>query len=855
MQNVKTKKKIAATLLLASALALGGAAVAVGSSGTAYASDYTQELDGTKVFYTGIRGAEITYSPEETIDDADHAYTMFKIGKDETVEYRQNLAYSWKTGYDTSATFSMEIGFANTDFERYVIRFQSQQYVLTEDKITENYIVVTPSEEEGKLNLSVVRELEDDTELNSAVSFAKGDHIKISFGTFNDGKYPILVNGADTGCSFENVYEPYSAYVSSGDTAVTPLTFSATFADDAAADDAVACMVLYDINGQTFELETLAKDDDGNSIVDDDGNVEYEVKIIDNAAPVMCFTQTPSYLIDGDSVSFSYKVIDVIGTSTRATAYYYVLTGEQYAADNFDYDKTDYDSDDSEDSGDSEDSAEEGEESVAWENPFIAITSGSSIRVIRDENTFVPKDMIGTGVYGLVKIYYEIADRSGSTAKSDIVFVDWYAKPEAIVDIAEIKNGGESSYFLKLIDETDHKPGLTYAQKDDTVIPDSYDEDTDPVLENYKDSVEAFRKAYQQKIDEAIEALTDEDGNVIGKLYAGSDSKFYLPSFDNLTDGDGNSLEFDLSDYDDYFYKGDYSYSLYYMGKTSGSNTSLSANSLSISLTEADVNYRFTIFITDSFGNAMRYPTLEDGEIVWNEITTDDIWEEDFAELLPFFTFHVSYKEATAEAPESLSVAYVNTSYSGVSFTIKGVSGTYSAVYNLYVVDRDGLNSAYGETIDYATFLENLEDLFNNPDFRKYFTMVKPVNSLLETDPNYDEFKELNWNATSITFTPVSVEDFYVVRLTLTDNNSQQTTYKYTAVAPSVETTSLKGESDWVANNLVSVILLSVAGVCLVALVVLLLVKPKDKGDIDAVYSEEVEKQEKKTKKHKKSIE
>lgn len=842
MQNVKTKKKIAATLLIASALALGGAAVAIGSAGTAYAADYTQELDGTKVFYTGIRGAEITYSPTETVNEEDRAYTMFKLGKDETVEYRQNLAYGWKTGYDTSATFSMEIGFANTDFERYVIRFQSQQYVLTEDKITENYIVVTPSQEEGKLGLSVVRELEDDTELTSAVSFGVGEHIKISFGAFNDGKYPVLINGEDTGCSFENVYEPYAAYVSSGDTAVTPLTFSATFAEGS-ADDASACMVLYDINGQTFELETVAKDSDGNVITDDDGNVAYDVKIIDNAAPVLCFTQTPSYLIDGDAVSFSYKVIDVIGTSTRATAYYYVLTGGQYADGNFDYDKTDYDTDAS---------GEETEDGAAQENPFIAITSGSSIRIIRDENTFVPKDMIGTGVYGLVKIYYEISDRAGSSAKSDIVFVDWYAKPEAVVDIADIKGSGESSHFLKLIDETGHKPGLTYAQKGDTEISDGYVGDADPVLEAYKQSVEAFRKAYQKKIDEAIAALKDGEGNVIGKLYAGTDSKFYLPSFENLTDGDGNPIEFDLSDCDDYLYKNDYKYSVYYTAKTSGSSTSLAANSISINLTEADVNYRFTIFMTDSFGNPMRYPTLVDGEIVWNEITTDDIWDEDFAELLPFFTFHVSYKEAAAEAPESLSIAYVNTAYSGISFTIKGVSDTYSAVYNLYVVDRDGLNGAYGETLDYGTFLEKLEELFDNPEYRKYFTMVKPVSGLLETDPNYEEFKELNWNATSVTFTPRSVEDFYVVRLALTDNNSLQTTYKYTAVAASVETTSLKGESDWVENNLVSVILLSVAGVCLVALVVLLLVKPKDKGDIDAVYSEEME-QEKKKKKRKKS--
>ncbi|MGN0805478.1 MAG: hypothetical protein ACI4MC_00445 [Candidatus Coproplasma sp.] len=817
MQKIKTGKTLALSLLLASAVAMGGAAIALGSTQNAYADDYTQELDGTKVFYTGIRGAEITYSPAEGVGEDTHVYTMFKVGSEQTVEYRQNLAYSWRTSATDSVTFSMEIGFANTDFERYVIRFQSQQHALTQDKVTENFIVFTPSVTANMLDMSVVQTLEDDTVLSPVASYAVGEHIKIAFGEFNDGEYPLHINdSALPVASFKNVYEPFATYVSSGDNAVTPLTFSATFAEDA-DEESTADMVLYDINGQTFELESSKEDENGNLV--------YETTVIDNAAPVMCFSKTPSYLIDGDSIDFSYKVIDVIGTSTRATAYYYVLSGDQYAATDFDYDKTDY----------------SGEDDDADANPFIEVTSGSSIRIIRDENTFIPSSMLNDNVYGLVKLYYKIADRSGSTAQSDIIFADWYAKDEALVDIKDIKGSGESSIFLKLIDESDHKPGLTYAQKSDLTATQTTPEETDPVLYAYKQSIKDFQSAYQAKIDEAIAALKDDDGNVVGKLFAGTDSKFYLPSFDNLRNSSGEL--FDLADTDEYLFKGDYQYSIYYKAKTSGSATSLDANALSISLTEADVNYRFTIFITDSFGNDMRYPTLVDGEIVWETITVDDVWNEDFAELLPFFEFHVSYKEATATPPDTLSIAYVNTSYSGVSFTIKGVSGTYTTKYDLYVVDRDGLNEALGETLDYETFKNRLEELFNNPETRKYFTTVKPASSLLETDENYETFKELNWNSTSITFTPLSVEDFYVVRLALQDNNSKKTDYSYTAVTASVETTSLKGESDWVENNLTSIILFSFAGVCLVALVVLLVVKPKDKGDIDAVYSEEIEKE------------
>ena len=163
MLKIKTKKTLALSLILASAVAVSGAAIALGTTQTAYAADYTQELDGSKVFYTGIRGAEITYSPVETQGEETHAYTMFKIGEDETVEYRQNLAYSWRTSATDSVTFSMEIGFANTDFERYVIKFQSQQHLLTKESVTENFIVFTPSSVANTLEMSVVQELDDDT--------------------------------------------------------------------------------------------------------------------------------------------------------------------------------------------------------------------------------------------------------------------------------------------------------------------------------------------------------------------------------------------------------------------------------------------------------------------------------------------------------------------------------------------------------------------------------------------------------------------------------------------------------------------------------------------------------------------
>lgn len=826
MKKRKALKTALISLGVAFTMTLSGAALLMNNpSSAAYASDRFVELDGNSVFYTAIRGAEIEASEEITEGEDKVRYTLFKIGEDETVSYRQNLAYSWIAGgkdddgnFDGNhygQKFSMEISFADLNFKRYIIKFQSQQYCLTKDQRTENYLIFTPSADGESFTVKVAQSTEEgedgkikDEQIVEG-SFAKDERIKISFGEYVSGNYRIYINGKDSKTTFNNVFETFASYVASGDDAVTPLTFSAEF--DENDTEKTAQMLLHDINGQSFAME--------------ESSGVYKVK--DTAAPVMCFSQTPSYLEYGKSIGLNYKVIDVLAASPRSTAYYYVLTGEQYASDTFDYDRTNYDEKEKKDgTGEGEG---EGEETEKVENPFIQISSTSSARIIRDDKTFIPGDMIESNVYGLVKLYYEISDVNGSSGKSDTIFVDWYAKEDALVDIygADLKNDSvKHSYFLKLIDGKD---GATYSDPTDINAADAE--------EAYKQSVKYFQSYYQDKIDKSIEALED------GKLYAGSE-KFYLPA-----------IEWDFID--DYFTASDYKYSVYYRAKTTGSKTSLAFNKLAIDLSEADVTYRFTIYITDAFGNPMRYPvTNADGEIEWKEITTDDVWDEDFADLLPFFEVDVSYKEATSENPEKLSLAYVGTSYNGVSFDIKGVSGTYTSVYNLYVFDRNLFNQEVGENLDYNTFNENIQKLFNNEyksgvNTRKYFTTVKAASQLLETDANYEEHRKLNWNATSVSFTPQSVDDFYVIELNLKDNRSQRQEEYFATVAASVPTTALKGESDWAKNNMTSIILLTVSGICLIALIVLLIIKPKDKGDIDVIYSDVTEKE--KSKKEKKN--
>ena len=843
---------------------------------SALADDRWVQLDGSTVFnIDNIRGAEITSwkgdSTTETNEDGgtstkDHYFTLFKIGEEQTISYRQNLAYNWKTGIFEGEseylggyvenTFSMEFAFASVDFEKFTIRFQSQQYAYADGYISENFAEFTINED-GMLCFAVKKDVEDEV-TPKALCNAKDetfDKIKLQFGDFSEGEYKIRVSVNDTvvsdgDFSFVNVFKSYATYVSSGDSAVTPLRFGAEFTDEQIAGGKTADLIMFSINGQSFEVY-----DRGNN-----GNYDY---VQDTAAPVMCFGSTPSYLEYGKTIDFTYKTIDVLASSPRTTAYYYVLSGTQYEDANYDYDKS------SEKWDEEIKNITDEEEKEKVVNPYISVSSGSEIRIVRTEDTFVPAKYLHANtdykVYGLVKLYFEISDMSptSSYAKKDYVYAEWYVDISVMDNIYDIKGeSGKTSWFIKLVDGKD---GPTLATNG--MLNDYYANDGAKSIEElYEEKVEEIRLAYQKRIDDAIFDLKDkdtEDGSNDHKLFGGGNNKFYLPSIE------ADFLDCSL---DRYCSTSDYTYSLYYQTSSGSSNTNktLAFNKMSISLNEANVRYYFKIYIKDAFGNAMRYPKTkldDDGNpvmngnvkvIEWVEIPEDKIWDDEYEDLLPEFYFDVDYKPATVEAPKNPSLAYVGTSYSGLSFTINGVSGTYSSKYDLYIFKRSAMYEKTGVRLTNAEIVKNFESLFDNTydpevDTRSLFITVKPASTLVAGNPNYKLFKAIDWNSGSVSFVPQSVDDSYVVKLTLTDSTTNNVSNSYAVVTPSVQTTALPGENDWAENNVTSIVLLAIAGVCLAALVVLLLIRPKDKNDIDAVYVEASEKQSKKFGKAKKA--
>lgn len=515
----------------------------------------------------------------------------------------------------------------------------------------------------------------------------------------------------------------------------------------------------------------------------------------DDKAPVVCLDGNLNYLTYGGKVDFDYTTIDVIASSPRTTVRYYVLTNEQFTAEEYDYNNTDVE-----------------------EELFMEVSTSSDYRLLRDQYTYVPgltdagieQNDEGYSTYGLVKVCLYVRDTTSSRARTDYVFMDWYVPAEYKVDISQIKGTASTASSTFIMMASDGR-GATYG--DDTV--------TD--LESYKQYIARVQEDYQAKIDQSI-ANDYPDG-----LYASSETNLYLPDFSGyVTDNLGGYTDLE--------------YAIYYRSSSNGSSTGLASDELAMTVSQADVTYRFTIYVTDAAGNDMYYPD-ENGELV--TISADDVWEDDYAELLPFFEVTVDYRAATVEEPGVQNVGYVGSTYNSASFEIKGVDATYSAVYNLYIFDRDafygdtGVELSYNDVVDnaYALFYNEYKDFENT---RQYFTLV--------TDE--EEYEDYEWNSTNVTFVPQDPSMFYVVRLTLTDTGlSNKVTNSFLVVRASERAAELYGEDNWVENNIAAIVLFCVAGVFLVAFVALLIIKPKDKGDIDVIAEQLAE--DKKSKKAK----
>ncbi|MDE5728810.1 MAG: hypothetical protein K2I20_01380, partial [Clostridia bacterium] len=217
--------KIRLSIILALAVTFLAAVGAFFGTGMFASADRDTTVDGSSTtLFNASAGADLRAHEQDGEGEEKEYYTMFAIKeKDGVISYKKNLAYWWYSNTATTTEtegegegavektvedlknptrseksfFNMEVGFENLNFERYIIKFESQQYYKTKDEKTSNYVIFVPSKtEENKVNV-IITDNKDEKNLTADTAFNK-DKIKIEFtGTTENGYSPPVIGFTD----------------------------------------------------------------------------------------------------------------------------------------------------------------------------------------------------------------------------------------------------------------------------------------------------------------------------------------------------------------------------------------------------------------------------------------------------------------------------------------------------------------------------------------------------------------------------------------------------------------------------------------------------------------------------------
>ncbi len=253
-------------------------------------------------------------------------------------------------------------------------------------------------------------------------------------------------------------------------------------------------------------------------------------------------------------------------------------------------------------------------------------------------------------------------------------------------------------------------------------------------------------------------------------------------------------------------------YTVHYTTPTTSSTNS----KLRIPL-NAPGKYSFYVTFEDSYGNGMKtenFYVVNEDDSNYNE---KYLTKNNPTDLEPYgnYIFEFSVKD---NAPIEVEKAeYQGSGYVGVKFTaakFEVVSSSYTETYTLlYSNDKDAADEAWIEIPKASTITDESWD--NEKGF------------------DYDDIKAISYDG-KLTFTPDRV-GYYKIKCQVQSDVSGRNAE---ATSEIIEVTSepkvVKPDSKWLQNNVWSVVFLSVGTLCLIGIIVLLFIKPKEKTEGDS---------------------
>lgn len=770
---MKRKNKKLLTLILAGSLcAAAVGAVATMGSVSAAAAD-AKTVELTQVF----EGSASTVVSAKKVADTDTAETaMFTLKNSESVSFKRNLAFKWFEDKDAVKYLNLDFTFADVKFDTLSFRFESTPAEATEDEKGIN-VLKFGKNADGKVTACVLNGTEKEPDDGVKVlDVVANTQVKITLAEHSEyGKFIVKVNEVEVGV-FENVGANFSKY--SYD-AWDSLYIQATTKNGEATT-----LYLNEINGQKF-----------NNITTD---TETNKKVVtDTAKPVLVVNEDVSGFLLGTQFSLNFEKIDVLNKDAITENKFY-----------YQYNPLD-------------------------KEPVYKALSTSTYFM----DTVYEKDGETTSVYReegkeYVSVKIALGDPGAADSEKKEYMLSWYADAAAVV---QKEQGTDAKKTTDFIIADRNEEGATYFNQN---------EDKTWAATDITAAVETYQKLLAKNAE---------------KVKAGSNANMQFPSLEWLiNDNNGyRALKFTIC------YKKPSS--------TSPSTSSnLSYNGLKLSAGEVGL-YEFKVFATDKAGNPMKCYD-ENGKLV--SVSASNIWDID---EIPSFSYTiknqgVSVNETSMKDKDRVSTQLLSETYTFSDVTIIGAS-TQKSDYALYKLDYSNykqipqatLSSVKYETIrknvagkiltyegdyfdlyvgEYANQIAKALGVTDANEIAKIkgcFKKIEAFDDRIDKEKDSDAWEKsdnkYNWQPASKSFTAAEAGT-YLIMADYWDEDLARVdrTPAYKLIFVEAETDVIKGETQWLQNNLISVILFSVAALMLIAIIVLLLVKPSDEtlADVDA---------------------
>lgn len=391
-----------------------------------------------------------------------------------------------------------------------------------------------------------------------------------------------------------------------------------------------------------------------------------------------------------------------------------------------------------------------------------------------------------SGTEGYISVAFEVSDNNANTAYS---FYEWY-----VGDAEEIA-GRE---YVKVVSPESQE--VTYPETTFFTV----SKDADPIQVTRNESaISAYR-------EEVRKAALQADGAT--SIQVGTGAYFYLPSLRPYVT-DKNSGYTDLT------------FTIYYRTGTSNTATKNGDyDELSLGIAN-EGRYQFRIVPVNRAGKAM-LGYVDNGKGGYKEvvITTENVWN---CANLETFEFQVNYNGPMIEDVKDDIVGYRDLEKTIDDFEVIA-SGTPNKTYTLsYLKMKSGQNPSLNQIR--AAIENNTLDQISDG-----WETIEVYNDKDDSAP----YNDYAWNPDSkLSFIPKKI-GVYMVTVEVDDfktGDEKVSSYKLISITSDPDKVDVGGDPlEWLQDNVLSVVFLGIGVLCLIGIVVLLLVKPKDAAAVEA---------------------